>query len=382
MTHFVHENVKNYYGSLETSGDLQTSAPCSASSLRLSQSAREALSQVHPEVSKRFFGCGLVVPEKLKGCKVLDLGSGCGRDCYTLSKMVGEDGYVTGIDMSEELIKASRKYIPYHQKHFGYAKPNTEFIQGYLEKLGDVGIASNSMDVVVSNCVMCLCPDKKAVFTEAFKVLKVGGELYFSDMYASKVVPDSLKEDPVLWGEGMAGALYWQDLISIVKELGFSTPHLVNASHIHIYNPELQLKAGGIKYASGTYRVFKLPQHFIQTKALATYKGTVPDYPECFEFDASYAFKTSVPVEVGAEVAAVLQHTRFSPDFTVRMTDVADPGLTHPPQYRHLNPFALADRLGSSVNLCNKTGLVGTQVVGRVGDPPHDHGVTVKSNTP
>ncbi|KAL6471461.1 hypothetical protein MHYP_G00201110 [Metynnis hypsauchen] len=360
MASGTHENVKKYYSSLETGEDLQTSAACPVPShLPLRESAHEALQQVHPDVCKRFFGCGVVIPEKLKGCSVLDLGSGSGRDCYILSKLVGEDGHVTGIDMTEELVQASRKYIQYHAEKFGYARPNTVFVEGYMEKLSEAGIQNNSMDVIVSNCVICLCPDKRAVLSEAYKVLKEGGELYFSDMYASKVVPDSFKADPVLWGEGMAGALYWQDLISIVKELGFSTPRLVAASHIQVYSPELQKKAGDIKYASGTYRIFKLPQHSIQTKALMTYKGTVPDCAECFEFDTSYCFKTNVAVEVDAEIAAVLKYTRFSSDFVVQMTDEPDPGLNSAEQDCHLSPFWLADKLRSCVKQCSKTAKAG-----------------------
>ncbi|GAA6112289.1 arsenite methyltransferase, partial [Tachysurus ichikawai] len=254
-------------------------------------------------------------------------------------------------------IQTSRKYMRYHQERFGYVKPNTEFVHGYMEKLRDAGIQDGSQDVVVSNCVICLCPDKRVVLSEAYKVLKVGGELYFSDMYASEVVPESFTLDPVLWGEGMGGALYWQDFISIMKDLGFSTPRLVAASRIDVHNPELRMKAGDIKYASGTYRAFKLPQHCIQTTALITYKGTVPDCAECFELDASNSFKVNVPVEVDAEMAAILQYARFSPDFTVQMTDNPDPSLGSAQQYWHLSPFMLADRLGSCMKQCSKTGV-------------------------
>ncbi|XP_053363015.1 arsenite methyltransferase [Clarias gariepinus] len=358
MATLRHESVKSYYSSLESSDALQTSAACSASSRPLSKSVQHALEQVHPEVCRRFFGCGLVAPEKLKGCSVLDLGSGSGRDCYVLSNLVGEDGRVTGIDMTEDLIQASRKYVSFHQEQFGYVKPNTEFVHGYMERLSDAGIQDNSQDVVISNCVICLCPDKRAVLSEAYKVLKVGGELYFSDMYASAVVPESFKEDPVLWGEGMGGALYWHDFISIMKELGFSTPRLVAASRIDAHSPELRVKAGDIKYASGTYRAFKLPQHAIQTKSLVTYKGTVPDCAEYFELDASTSFKVNESVEVDAELAAILQYTRYSPDFIVQMTDKPDPSLSSAQQYCHLSPFILADRLGLCVKQCSKTGIV------------------------
>uniref|UniRef100_A0A8B9GUW0 Arsenite methyltransferase n=1 Tax=Astyanax mexicanus TaxID=7994 RepID=A0A8B9GUW0_ASTMX len=266
-----------YYSSLETGEDLQTSAACPAPSRLLSPSAKTALQQVHPDVCKRFLGCGVVVPEKLKGCSILDLGSGSGRDCYMLSKLVGEDGHVTGIDMTSELVEASRKYIQYHQELFGYAKPNTVFLQGYMEKLGEAGIKDSSVDVIVYE----------------------GGELYFSDMYANKVVPDSFREDAVLWVDK------W-----IFKNMS-----------------EGHKKQCDIKYASGTYRIFKLPKHSIRSKALVTYKGTVPDCEEHFAFDASYSFKTNLTMDVDAEMAAILQCTRFSSDFTVQMTDEPDPSL-------------------------------------------------------
>ncbi|TRY81812.1 hypothetical protein DNTS_001890 [Danionella cerebrum] len=353
----VHENVKNYYGSrLETSDDLQTNAACVLPSRPLPHSACEALKQVHPDVCRRYFGCGLVIPEKLEGCRVLDLGSGSGRDCFVLSKLVGEHGVVIGLDMTDEMIYASKKYEQYHQEKFGYTKPNTIFVKGYMEKLSEAGIQNNSLDVIVSNCVICLCPDKKRVIREAFRALKEGGEMYYSDMYASKAVPDSLKEDIVLWGEGMAGALYWRDFIDLMKETGFSTPHLVSGSHIVVHNQELQKKTGDVKYASGTFRIFKLPQKSIRSKAVVTYKGTIPDCEDCFQFDASHSFKTNVPLEVEEDMAAILQNTRFSSDFHINMVDTPDSAQIPAAQFCHLSPFNLADKRGSSVNQCSKTG--------------------------
>lgn len=124
----------------------------------------------------RYYGCGLVVPECLAACRVLDLGSGSGRDCYLLSQLVGERGHVTGIDMtqgqvgcgdnpwacfvpspcpppcsfpSSSQVEVARKHIPYHMEKFGYRKPNVDFLQGYMEKLGDAGLADESYDIVM-----------------------------------------------------------------------------------------------------------------------------------------------------------------------------------------------------------------------------------------
>ncbi|XP_056139940.1 arsenite methyltransferase [Lampris incognitus] len=353
----VHENVKKYYGRyLESSEGLQTSAAsCSFPCRPTPKSVVDALTLVHPEVTQRFFGCGLPVPEKVESCKILDLGSGSGRDCFALSKLVGEEGHVTGIDMTKELIDVSCKYIEYHQKKFGYIKPNTTFVHGYMEKLSEAGIQNDSMDIVVSNCVICLCPDKRAVLQEAHNVLKEGGEVYLSDMYASKVIPDRFKQDPILWGEGMGGSLFWPDFIALAQEVGFSTPCLVSASHIVIHNCELKAKTGDISYASGTYRLFKIPKTRVMSKAAVTYKGTVADFPDEIEFDSSHIFKRDVAVEVDWEMAAFLRCSRFSPDFSIQILDKPQPSPSSTAQYCHLNPFLLADKRGSSVRQCSKT---------------------------
>ncbi|XP_029026342.1 arsenite methyltransferase [Betta splendens] len=352
----VRESVKKYYGKqLEASGDLQTSAAsCSLSCCPVPRSVTDALSLVHPDVTKRFFGCGLPFPAELDGCRVLDLGSGSGRDCFAFSKLVGPSGRVTGIDMTEEMITASRQFIEYHQDKFGYKEPNVTFVQGYMEKLIEAGIQRDSMDVVLSNCVICLCPDKRAVLQQAYSVLKEGGELYFSDMYASKVVPDDMKRDPLLWGEGMGGSLFWKDLIPLAHSVGFSTPHLVSASHIVVYSSELRVKAGDIRYASGTYRLFKLPKGSASYKATVTYRGTVADFPDQLDFDSSHHFKKDVPLTVNAEMATILQSSRFSPHFTIQMLDEHESSSNATSQFCHLNPFLLADRLGSSVRQCSK----------------------------
>ena len=121
----------------------------------------------------RYYGCGLVIPECLASCRILDLGSGSGRDCYLLSQLVGEQGHVTGIDMTEAQVwrragvspcppnipplsfpsscqvEVAKKHIAYHMDKFGYQKPNVEFLQGYMEKLSDAGLADESYDIVM-----------------------------------------------------------------------------------------------------------------------------------------------------------------------------------------------------------------------------------------
>ena len=97
----------------------------------------------------RYYGCGLIVPECLEGMKIVDLGSGAGQDCYVLSKLVGETGHVTGVDMTDEQLEVARKYQQYHAEKFGFGKPNTEFVKGYIEHLGEAGLKDNQFDLIV-----------------------------------------------------------------------------------------------------------------------------------------------------------------------------------------------------------------------------------------
>ncbi len=135
------------------------------------------LKDIHPEVKERFYGCGSPIPPALEGATVLDLGCGSGRDCYVLSKLVGAKGRVIGLDMTDEQLAVARKHQVWHADKFGYA--NTDFRQGYIEDLKGAGIADNSVDLVISNCVLNLSPDKARVFREIFRVLKPGRRAVF-----------------------------------------------------------------------------------------------------------------------------------------------------------------------------------------------------------
>ncbi|XP_039246623.1 arsenite methyltransferase isoform X2 [Pipra filicauda] len=239
----------------------------------------------------RYYGCGLVIPECLLSCRILDLGCGSGRDCYLLSQLVGEQGHVTGIDMTEGQVEVAKKHIAYHMNKFGYRKPNVEFLHGYMEKLGDAGLADESYDIVISNCVINLTPDKKAVLQEAFRVLKPGGEMYFSDVYASQRLSETIRKHRVLWGECLAGALYWRDLYSITEEVGFSPPCLVTASPITIGDKELEGIIGDCRFVSATFRLFKVPGGSRAGPGQVIYNGGIMGHERELVFDANFTFK-------------------------------------------------------------------------------------------
>jgi len=165
-----HDDVQQYYGSLKGSTDLKTNA-CTAD-VKLLPSHSKIRSMLHDEVMSSFYGCGSPIPPALETCCVLDLGCGSGVDVFTCSYLVGQSGKVIGVDMTESQLEKARKHVDYHMKKFGINN-NVEFHKGLIEDLSM--IPSNSVDVVISNCVVNLSPNKPKVFQEVYRVLKVGG---------------------------------------------------------------------------------------------------------------------------------------------------------------------------------------------------------------
>jgi len=313
----MRDQVQEYYGkTLQGSDDLQTNACCTDDSMP--QFLKPVLSNIHDEVMMRYYGCGLVCPEQLSGTKILDLGSGSGRDCYALAQMVGETGQVVGVDMTDEQLAVANNHIEYHREKFGYAKANTSFHKGYLEQLDSLGFAAASFDIIVSNCVINLCQDKAAVLKHAFDLLKPGGELYFSDVYADRRVLPSLVDDPVLYGECLSGALYWNDFINLAKAAGFADPRLVEDRPITIDNPKIIEKIGHIGFYSATYRLFKLPElesHCEEYGQAVIYKGTIEHLPQVFNLDSHHAIETGKVFPVCGNTWRMLHDTRFKPHF-------------------------------------------------------------------
>ena len=313
----MHNVVKEYYGNVLTgSADLQTNACCTDDNL--SPAVKRILSNIHDEVMTRYYGCGLVTPELLTGCNVLDLGCGAGRDCYAIAQMVGEHGSVTGIDMTDEQLAVANRHVQYHREKFGYEKANTQFLKGYIEKLDELNIADNSVDVVISNCVINLSPDKHAVLREIFRILKPGGEIYFSDVYADKRVPVHLQADPLLYGECLSGALFWNDFENLAKTVGFVEPRLVNSRAITIDNDELAIRLDDVRFTSATYRLFKAAE--LETDAqnydqVVTYLGTIENHEAQWDFDASTRFMAQEKTPVSGNAWRTLQQSRFANHF-------------------------------------------------------------------
>lgn len=315
----IHEQIKNYYGAvLQSSEDLKTNACCCSSAPP--KYVREILPEIEEEILNRFYGCGSPIPMGLAGCTALDLGCGTGRDVFILSKLVGEDGVVHGVDMTEEQLDVAKEYQETQAKKFGYTKPNTHFHLGYIEDLQSIGIPDNSVDVVTSNCVINLSPFKEQVFSEVYRVLKEGGELYFSDVFADRRIPEEVRQDPVMRGECMGGAMYLEDFRRLMAKCGFTALYFVEKTPIQPHDFEVARLTGDIQFYSCTVRAFKCPdiedreENYGQS---ATYCGTMSENKRYMDFDESLRFVKNRPVGISGNVASILQHSRFSKYFHV-----------------------------------------------------------------
>ncbi|HMY38027.1 MAG TPA: methyltransferase domain-containing protein [Marinagarivorans sp.] len=286
----MHDLVQNYYGQqLTNSQDLKTSACCDIS--QVPEWLKPLLAKLHPAVVERYYGCGLVCPSDLSGLRVLDLGCGAGRDVFLLSQLVGEGGEVVGVDMTSEQLAVARDYQAYHAEQFGF--DNVRFVQGYIEQLDQLGLEAGSFDLVVSNCVVNLSPDKPSVLAGVARLLKPGGELYFSDVYCDRRLPEALRQDPVLYGECLGGALYWNDFTRLAKQAGFNDPRLVEDRPLEITDPVLAERLGEHRFYSATYRLFNLPQLEDACEdygQAVRYKGTCQQQPHAFVLDKHHRF--------------------------------------------------------------------------------------------
>lgn len=167
-----------------------------------------------PEGSEMGLGCGnpTSLAEIHPGEVVVDLGSGAGVDCFLAAKKVGERGLVIGVDMTEDMLDKARQ----NARKGGYA--NVEFRQGEIE---NIPVQDSTVDLVISNCVINLAPDKERVFREIYRVLKPGGRFCVSDVVSKGTIPDPVREDMEKWAGCIAGALEKNEYLSIIRNLGF-----------------------------------------------------------------------------------------------------------------------------------------------------------------
>lgn len=160
-------------------------------------------------------GCGVPVDyaDIRQGDRILDLGSGAGNDCFVARSLTGETGHVTGIDFTEQMLSKAEE----NRKKLGYA--NVEFLRGDIEEMP---LPDNSYDVVLSNCVLNLVPDKQKAFSEIFRVLKSGGHFTVSDVVVKGTLSDRARSDAELYAGCVSGASAMDEYLGFIRENGFS----------------------------------------------------------------------------------------------------------------------------------------------------------------
>ena len=205
---------------------------------------------VPEEVLRVSYGCG--TPAGLAtvrpGETVLDIGSGGGIDCFEASRRVGPSGRVIGVDMTDEMLAMARRNAPIVMANLGYHSPNVEFRKGHAE---NIPVEDGSIDLIISNCVINLAPDKAKVFREMYRVIRPGGRFTISDIVADQPVPNYLIHDTEKWGDCLSGALpVWEYLRGLVQA-GFLGVHQMKYSPWSVID--------GIHFVSLTLTGYKLP---------------------------------------------------------------------------------------------------------------------------
>jgi len=256
-------------------------------------------------VMDRSYGCGspIALAQLVSGETTLDLGSGGGIDCFIAARKVGPSGRVIGVDMTDEMLAVANRNRTAVAEKLGYDV--VEFRRGFLEQ---IPVESKTIDLITSNCVINLSPDKKAVFREMWRVLKDHGRIVVSDIVSRETVPDHLRVNPRLWGECLAGALTEEEFVTYLEQAGFHG--------LQILKRDYWKKVGGCTFYSVTLRGFKF-----EASAESRFTGQCAVYlgPQKAVMDEEgHLFPRNEPVEVSTDTAAKLSRPPYRGSFLIR----------------------------------------------------------------
>jgi len=229
----IHEALRERYGSIARSGGSESCCDdncCTPSNIEVgggygvdlaNNLYGDSVSDLPFDVTGLSLGCGdpVAIAGLNTGERVLDLGSGGGIDCFLAAKQVGETGYVIGVDMTDDMLaKANASKVRMDAR-------NVEFRKGQIE---DLPIKDNSIDVIMSNCVINLSPNKETVFAEAFRVLKPGGRVSISDIVTEGDFSEEMRQDAEKWAACVSGAIDTDDYIGMIRDAGFVNIEIVD----------------------------------------------------------------------------------------------------------------------------------------------------------
>ena len=247
----IKDVVRNTYSKIAERSQQSccSSCGCSASSLAQAEAVGYSKGDLEgiPEEAAMGLGCGnpTAIAELRDGETVLDLGSGAGMDVFLAANKVGPNGRVIGVDMTEAMIDKANAIA----KSNGYE--NVEF---RLSEIENLPAEDNSVDTIISNCVINLAPDKSKVFNEVYRVLKPKGKLVVSDIVAERALPDSIREDLDAWAGCVAGALEQNEYLEKISGAGFTGLQVVPNGEFYAEDS----KSGGtVKLLSVSVKAFK-----------------------------------------------------------------------------------------------------------------------------
>lgn len=256
------------------------------------------------EVLKISYGCG--TPAGLSTVKpgetVLDIGSGGGIDCFEASRLVGQTGRVIGIDMTDTMLEIARKNAAVVATNLGYPVSNVEFRKGMADAMP---VEDGCIDLVISNCVINLAPDKRKVFQEMFRVTRPGGRFTISDIVSDQPVPQYLMHDAAKWGDCLSGALTLTHYIAGMLSVGFLGIHMIK------YSPWQAID--GIQFFSITLAGYKLPASGPSSIRFATLRG--PFNRVVDEYGMSY--QRGIPQPIDPDKSMLLSQSPLAKHFVL-----------------------------------------------------------------
>jgi len=292
--------VREFYGNAAEEPQEELCCP--------TKNSQEDTNHIPQEVLDRFYGCGspTIIAKVSEGETMVDLGAGAGIDCFIAAKKVGPMGKIYGIDMTDEMLKVANKNKHLVAKNLGY--DIVEFRKGFLE---DVPVDDGTVDLITSNCVINLSPDKKAVFNEMWRILKDHGRIVISDIVSEGETPPYLKLNKQLWGECISGALTEDEFMAYLEQAGFYGLQTLSK----VFWKEVE----GYSFYSVTLRGYKFEKKkdcvYIGQKAV--YHGPYKAITD----EEGHLFPRNEPVEVCTDTAAKLSNLPYAGQFTILKAD-------------------------------------------------------------
>ncbi len=279
---------------------------------------KAALANVHDEVLTRYYGCGLVIPEKLDGMRVLDLGSGAGRDVYALAQLVGPEGAVVGVDTTAEQLAVARAHEDWHRARFGYARSNVEFREGYIERLGELGLEARKL----RHRGLELRHQPLARQEGGAGGRPRAAETGRRDLFRRCLCRPPARSGPARRpgaARRMPRRRALLERLSEPRERGEAAdPRLVTDRPLEVREPSIRRALGNARFFSATYRLFNIGGLELACEdygQAVIYKVGIPYTEDTFTLDAHHRIEKCRVFPVCGNTWNMLKESRFAPHF-------------------------------------------------------------------